>query len=163
MLVVVCGVSGVGKSTIGKLLAEKLQIAFYDADDFHPQSNVKKMVSGQALTDEDRKPWLNSLAKKLPEWDQQGGAVLACSALKEFYRKALSSFCYQGENIQWVILSATEALLRERLGGRKGHFFDGSLLHTQFQDLELPEYGCIVDVTASPEETVAEIIEKLCI
>ena len=83
MLLVVGGVSGVGKSTVGALLAEALGLPFYDADNFHPPANIEKMASGQPLDDGDRGPWLESLASNLATWEEQGGAVLACSALKE--------------------------------------------------------------------------------
>ena len=159
MLVIVGGVSGSGKSTIGKLLSEKLKLPFYDGDDFHPQSNIEKMANGQALTDQDRQPWLLELAEHLSLWQKQGGAVLACSALKESYRKTLSSI-EKGE-IHWVILTASEALLKERLANRRDHFFDQRLLDTQLAALETPDYGLVIDVASSVEETVEQIIKAL--
>ena len=159
MLVIVGGVSGSGKSTIGKLLSEKLKLPFYDGDDFHPQSNIEKMANGQALTDQDRQPWLLELAEHLSLWQKQGGAVLACSALKESYRKTLSSI--EKDQIHWVILTASEALLKERLANRRDHFFDQRLLDTQFAALETPDYGLVIDVASSVEETVEQIIKAL--
>ena len=159
MLVIVGGVSGSGKSTIGKLLSEKLKLPFYDGDDFHPQSNIEKMANGQALTDQDRQPWLQELAENLSIWQKQGGAVLACSALKESYRKTLSSI--EKDQIHWVILTASEALLKERLANRRDHFFDQRLLDTQLAALETPDYGLVIDVASSVEETVEQIIKAL--
>jgi len=159
MLVIVGGVSGSGKSTIGKLLSEKLKLPFYDGDDFHPQSNIEKMANGQALTDQDRQPWLLELAEHLSLWQKQGGAVLACSALKESYRKTLSSI--EKDQIHWVILTASEALLKERLANRRDHFFDQRLLDTQLAALETPDYGLVIDVASSVEETVEQIIKAL--
>ena len=159
MLVIVGGVSGSGKSTIGKLLSEKLKLPFYDGDDFHPQSNIEKMANGQALTDQDRQPWLLELAEHLSLWQKQGGAVLACSAFKESYRKTLSSI--EKDQIHWVILTASEALLKERLANRRDHFFDQRLLDTQLAALETPDYGLVIDVASSVEETVEQIIKAL--
>ena len=159
MLVIVCGVSGAGKTTIGKLLSEALGIPFFDADDFHPASNVEKMAAGIALHDEDRAPWLETLASKLVDWEEEGGAVLACSALKETYRATLSSRC--GGDLQWILLTAPEALLAERLAARKGHYFDRNLLGSQLESLEMPDYGWQIDVQSSPQDIVNSILERL--
>ena len=159
MIIIVCGVSGCGKSTIGKRLAETLDLSFFDGDDFHPAANIEKMKSGQPLDDDDRQPWLEALASHLPQWDAQGGAVLACSALKEIYREQLAS--KWGGKIQWVFLTGSEALLRERINGRAGHFFDPALLHSQLDALELPEYGHQIDIAPPPEAIVRLIIERL--
>src|SRR5690606_29872010 len=120
MLYIIAGVSGSGKTTLGKLLAKHLNLPFYDADDFHPQSNIEKMKRGQALTDEDRFPWLLTLHDNLVEWNKQSGAILACSALKEKYRSILS-----GNNeveIKWIFIVADNLLLKQRLHGRENHF-----------------------------------------
>lgn len=159
MIVIVCGVSGTGKSTIGKLLARAMELPFFDGDDFHPQSNVKKMKSGVALDDEDRQPWLESLAINLALWESQGGAVLACSALKASYRKTLASKC--SENIVWITLHGSPELLNDRLKSRTGHFFNPRLLSSQLSALELPEEGWVIDVQPSPIEIVETILEKL--
>ncbi|MEP2651151.1 MAG: gluconokinase, partial [Paraglaciecola sp.] len=100
MILIVCGVSGTGKSTIGSQLAKKLELPFYDGDDFHPESNVQKMQSGTPLNDKDRQPWLASLAKHIASWEIDGGAVLACSALKESYRKILASSA--NTQVNWI-------------------------------------------------------------
>ncbi|WP_166422293.1 gluconokinase [Paraglaciecola sp. 20A4] len=159
MIVIVCGVSGTGKSTIGKLLAEKLALPFYDADDFHPQSNVQKMTSGVPLNDEDRQPWLETLATELALWESQGGAILACSALKEAYRTTLASKC--ANDIEWIILNGSKALLTERLASRKGHFFEPRLLESQLSTLELRDDDWVVNIKPPPEEIVGAIVKRL--
>ena len=158
-MIVVCGVAGAGKTTVGKLLSEKLGVPFYDADDFHPESNIEKMGNGRPLFDEDRQPWLETLAARMGDWEKEGGGVLACSALKELYRETLASGCE--EDLRWVFLTGTEATLAKRLASRQGHFFDRNLLGTQLSALEIPDYGWQVDVEASPEEIVDSILERL--
>lgn len=159
MIIIVCGVSGTGKSTIGKLVAESLHLPFYDGDDFHPDYNVQKMIKGLALTDEDRAPWLTLLSSKLAYWESQKGAVLACSSLKEAYRKTLASKCQRA--INWVILNGTIELLTSRLNSRKGHYFNPALLSSQFAALELPDYGLMLDVKLPPQEIVNKIIKQV--
>lgn len=159
MLLVIYGVSGSGKTTIGRLISDALNVPFYDADDFHPPSNVEKMASGRPLDDADRQPWLEILASKLVDWQEEGGAVLACSALKETYRATLGSRC--GRSIQWILLTAPEALLTERLAARKGHYFDRNLLGSQLEALEVPDYGWQIDVQSSPQDIVNTILERL--
>ena len=158
-MLVVCGVSGVGKTTIGRLLADALEIPFFDADDFHPATNVDKMSNGIPLDDRDRRPWLDTLASRLSAWEKKGGAVLACSALKERYRTVLGSRC--SERIRWIILHAGEALLADRIESRTGHFFDRRLLRSQLDALEVADYGWLIDVQPSPQEIVNEILSRL--
>lgn len=155
MIIIVCGVSGTGKSTIGKLLADTLQLPFYDGDDFHPKSNVQKMQNGIALNDQDRAPWLNQLSTELAQWESEKGAVLACSALKESYREMLSTKCKAP--ITWIVLNGSKALLTERLDAREGHFFDSHMLTSQLNTLELPDYGLVINVALTPEEIVDTI------
>ena len=155
----VCGVSGVGKTTIGRLLAEALEVPFFDADEFHPATNVDKMSNGIPLEDSDRRPWLDTLASSLSAWEKDGGAVLACSALKEHYRTILASRC--SERIRWIVLHASEAVLADRIASRKGHFFDRRLLGSQLDALEVPDYGWLIDVQPSPKEIVNEILMRL--
>ena len=144
---------------IGILLSEALEIPFHDADDFHPASNVEKMSSGIPLDDGDRRPWLETLARNLSVWEKEGGAVLACSALRERYRTILESRC--SERIWWIVLHASEAVLGDRLASRKGHFFDRRLLGSQLDALEIPDYGWLIDAQPSPREIVNEILMRL--
>ncbi|MEG3765424.1 gluconokinase [Alteromonas sp. 14N.309.X.WAT.G.H12] len=159
MIIVVAGVSGTGKSTIGKAISEHLQLPFFDADDFHPPSNINKMQSGLALTDEDRWPWLEKLAALLAQYEKREGAVLACSALKESYRRVLMR---NGTlPVKWIMLTGSAELLAQRLSARKNHFFDGRLLATQLSTLELPEYGLTVDVSDSVESIVTNALNYI--
>ena len=148
------GVSGCGKTTVGKALSEKINIPFFDADDFHPQKNIEKMSHNIPLKDNDRKPWLETLADHLVTWEQQGGAILACSALKESYRKMLGSKLKQ---IHWVYLHAPFKVIQSRLKERSGHYMKPDLLRSQFETLEPPEYG----LHLSTEETVEDIIQHI--
>jgi len=157
-VIVVYGVSGCGKTTIAKLLSEKLSVPYYDADDFHPEANVEKMRNGIALNDHDRKPWLETLAAKIKEWDAKGGAVLACSALKEKYREMLEA---KVEHIHWVLLYGSFELIKSRLEARKAHYMNPSLLQSQFETLETPEYGLKISVETAPEQIADTIITKL--
>ncbi|MDP5031260.1 MAG: gluconokinase [Paraglaciecola sp.] len=159
MIVIVCGVSGTGKSTVGKLLAEALQLPFLDADDFHPQSNVQKMQQGIALDDKDRQPWLETIAIELAAWESLSGGVLACSALKASYRETLRSKCKK--EIRWIILHGSTELLTQRLSSRQGHFFDPRLLSSQLNTLEVSDDAWVIDVQSSPDEIVKTILQGL--
>jgi len=157
-LFVVFGVSGCGKSTIGKRLADYLGIPFYDADDFHPQENIDKMSRGIALDDEDRKGWLDVLSLNLEKWHKTGGAVLACSALKEKYRQTLSS---RVENPHWIYLKGSYELIEKRLNQRSGHYMGSLLLRSQFEALEEPAYGLVIDIEKSPKQIIEQIISRI--
>ena len=159
MVIIVMGVSGSGKTTIGKLLARRLDLPFHDADELHPPSNLAKMKAGVALTDADRKHWLEELARSVEQWSNDGGAVLACSALKEKYRRIL-----QGElkdTVQWVFLQGAPELLNERLRARGDHFMPHTLLPSQLADLEKPAYGLHLDVAHPPGTLVERIVMQL--
>lgn len=140
-------------------MSEALKIPFYDADDFHPASSVGKMKSGVPLSDEDRRPWLEALAGNLHEWQEAGGAVLACSALKESYRSTLGSQC--NGDLTWIILHGSRELLNDRLISREGHFLDEQLLNSQLETFEIPDYGWRFDAESSPQEIVNSILERL--
>ena len=156
---IVMGVSGVGKTTIGKLLADKLELPFYDADDFHPKENVIKMENGIPLEDKDRKEWLEKLASKIKEWHRDEGAVLACSALKEKYREQLSSI--PQEDLTWVFLHSDYEVIFERIASREDHYFKPEMLRSQYEILEIPGSGIHVDVEASEEEIISEIMNEI--
>lgn len=153
MIFIVTGVSGSGKTTIGTLLSEKTHLPFFDADDFHPGKNVEKMSQGIPLSDHDRIPWLEHLAEKIQDWERGGGAVLACSALKESYRQILQSI----PEIYWIHLQGERLILEERLKKRKNHYMPPGLLDSQLETWEQPAYGLHLDINNSPEE-MAKII-----
>ncbi|MCU4674187.1 gluconokinase [Catenovulum sp. 2E275] len=159
MIYVVMGVSGCGKSSIGQALADKLNVNFYDADDFHSKSSVEKMSNGIPLTDEDRLPWLTNLAEQMVSWNQQGGAVLACSALKQKYREWLSQ--PQPDQVTFVYLQGSFELISNRLAARKGHFMSAKLLTSQFETLEEPTDAIIVSIEPQPAEIVEQILQEI--
>ncbi|GMU72961.1 MAG: gluconokinase [Burkholderiales bacterium] len=155
MIVVVMGVTGCGKSTVGAALASRLGCRFLDADDFHPPENVAKMASGTPLTDEDRWPWLDRLATELRAIDAGGGsAVLACSALKAAYRARLAA----GAEVRFIHLTGDQATIAARLAVRKHRYMPASLLASQFATLEAPDDALDIDV-ALP---VAAQIDAIC-
>ena len=153
------GVSGSGKSTVGEALASALGIPFYDADDFHPQDNIVKMEQGIPLQDQDRESWLETLSKNLTQWETATGAVLACSALKEMYRTALHSGV--NNDMTWGYLYGRSELIKERMAGRKGHYFKPELLDSQLADLEPPQYGLHFNISSSVDHIVKSILDKL--
>tara|TARA_B100000959_G_scaffold185668_1_gene194153 strand:+ start:1360 stop:1851 length:492 start_codon:yes stop_codon:yes gene_type:complete len=159
MIIIVMGVSGSGKTTVGKALASALETPFYDADDFHQKKNIAKMEQGIPLQDLDRKSWLEALSKNLTQWEAATGAVLACSALKEMYRTALNSGV--NNDITWVYLYGRSELIKERMAGRKGHYFKPELLDSQLADLEPPQYGWHFNISSSVDHIVKSILDKL--
>lgn len=152
------GVSGCGKTTIGNLLAEEIGFSFYDADNFHSQSNIDKMKNNIPLTDKDRIPWLQLLAEKIKIWNINNGVILACSALKESYRQILTT---NSAPIFWIYLDGRVNVIQSRVESRDSHFMKSSLLRSQFEALEIPEYGLHIPVTNSPQQIVAIIKSKL--
>ena len=161
MILIVFGVSGAGKTTVGKLLARELGWHFLEADDFHPAANVEKMRSGHPLTDDDRWPWLERLREQIKRSLAAGeNAVLACSALKRPYRDRL----HVSEEVEFVFLRGDFALIEEQLRSRRRHFMDLDLLQSQFDDLEEPqldEHVVTVQLGGTPEEILGEIKAKL--
>lgn len=158
MIIIVMGVTGVGKTTIGSLLAQQLGWEFADADAFHSAQNVEKIRRGIPLTDEDRSPWLNALRTAITQWiTEKKNVVLACSALKQIYRERL---CI-GPEVKLVYLKGSYDLISRRLEQRKGHFATEQLLTSQFADLEEPTQAIIVEIDRPPLELVAEIHSQL--
>ena len=160
MIVVVMGVSGAGKSTVGKLLAQQLGWTFVEADEYHSAANIDKMRRGVPLNDDDRRPWLDALRHRLEQADARGeNVVLACSALKHAYQHYLAQF--DPGAVHYVYLAGSEELIRQRLARRTGHFMNPGLLHSQFEALEPPEEAVRVDITPPPEGIAAAIRQKL--
>jgi carbohydrate kinase (thermoresistant glucokinase family) len=157
--VILMGVSGSGKSTVGASLAQRLECPFLDADDFHPAANVEKMKRGIPLNDEDRMPWLRRLHDELEHRLGSGASVvLGCSALKESYRKILEEGLSQ---IDFVFLDVDQLALTERLEKRKAHFFPKELLESQFAALERPADAIVVDARLQFQDVVEQIVSAL--
>lgn len=157
--VVIMGVSSCGKSTVGELLAQRTGLPFRDGDDMHPAANIEKMASGQALDDDDRKPWLESIGRFLAE--QESGAIVGCSALKHSYRDIIRA---AAPDTVFIHLHGSYELLKERMSRRTGHFMPVSLLDSQFETLEElrpEEAGIVLDVSATSEELAAAAAEYL--
>jgi gluconokinase len=161
VFVIIFGVSGAGKTTIGELLARQLGQHFYEADDFHSQANIEKMHRGIPLTDEDRWPWLERLRELIERSVAANeSAVLACSALKRAYRECLRV----NNQVKFVFLRGDYALVEEQVRRRHGHFVNPALLQSQFDDLEEPkpdEDTLTIELGRTPRELVDEIKAKL--
>jgi gluconokinase len=156
---VVMGVSGSGKSTVGAALAQRLRVPFADADDFHPEANIAKMSEGIPLDDDDRWPWLDAIGRWLAAHSDDGG-VMSCSALKRIYRDRLRSFCPETE---FVHLSGTADVIAARQKSRPGHFMPASLLDSQFatlQPLQADERGVTLDVSHDIDWIVQRYLEQ---
>jgi gluconokinase len=161
MILVLMGVSGAGKTTIGKLLAERTGLVFADADDYHSAASKRKMAAGQPLTDEDRAPWLVTLNKVLRRWDQQArGGILACSALEEKYRVVLAEGI-PANRIHFVLLDGPPELIAKRLAARHHEFMNSSLLASQLATLEPPVNAMRVVNDRPPDVVVEEILERI--
>lgn len=159
MVIIIMGVEGTGKTTIGELLARKLGWKFYDADDYHPRRNIEKMASGLPLTDEDRWPWLEEVRKLIDtSLNLNESSIIACSALKHSYRLYLRR---ENEKITFVYLKGDKNTITRRLRSRKGHFAGTQLLESQLQTLEEPEGVIACDISKQPEIIADYIIEKL--
>jgi gluconokinase len=161
MTIVLMGVCGSGKTTVGLQLAERLGWAFHDADDFHPKDNKRKMNQGMPLTDEDRVPWLLALQTLLRDNRQAGRSILlACSALKERYREVLAD---GDPDVRFVLLDGSRELIAGRLDARKGHYMNPGLLDSQFAALEVPQNALSVSIAGTPEEIADEIQDRLAL
>lgn len=157
--IVVMGVSGSGKSTVGSALAQRLRVPFVDADTLHPPSNIAKMSAGEPLTDDDRYPWL----ERVGEWltGHRGGGVVSCSALKRKYRDQLRTHC---ASIEFLYLSGSPELIRSRIADRPGHFMPAALLQSQFDALEPlapDEAGVTADISQGVENIVDDFLAGL--
>ncbi|HEY4901111.1 MAG TPA: gluconokinase [Terriglobales bacterium] len=158
MVIILMGVTGSGKTTIGLALAAALQWRFADADDFHSPSNVAKMKTGIPLDDADRLPWLASLHEAIAAWLEAGtNVVLACSALKQTYREQL----LVSPDVKLVYLRGSRELISQRLSQRHGHYMDPNLLPSQFATLEEPREAVVADVDATVPDSVAYIRKAL--
>jgi gluconokinase len=161
--IVVMGVSGAGKSTVGKLIAARLDCPFRDADSFHPPANIEKMSRGEPLTDDDRWPWLQAIAAWIAEHRAAGTAcVVTCSALKRVYRDIVTN--KQSADVRLVYLKGDFDLIAARLAARKGHFMPPALLRSQFDALQVPaadEHAIAVPIDAAPEEIAERVMRRL--
>ena len=158
MIIIVMGVSGSGKTTTGKALANSLSWRFIDADDYHPVENVAKMASGEPLTDLDRIPWLNILRQEIEiEISQSGNMVVACSALKDIYREILAP----SPEVKFVFLSGSMELIYSRMRARKSHFMKSDMLASQFEALEPPLDAVAVDISMSTSQIVEFVKQAL--
>lgn len=161
-MVVVMGVTGCGKTTVGELLARRLDARFAEGDTYHPPANVEKMRSGAPLDDADRWPWLEALAADMAAWLAAGErAVVTCSALKRTYRDVLRG---AGKGVRFVHVAGSRDVIAQRLSGRRGHYMPPSLLASQIATLEPPDpdEGVItVDLEAAPEAIVTAVLARL--
>ena len=161
MVIIVMGITGAGKTTVGRRLADALGWRFHDADDFHPPANKAKMNAGVPLTDQDRWPWLRALREVIEQALADGaGAVVTCSALKRAYRDVLAGGL---DDVRYVHLTGDTRVVAARLAGRKGHFMNPALLDSQIATLEEPDEAVDIDVALTPEAQVAAIRQALSI
>lgn len=159
MILLLMGVAGSGKTTIGRMLADALKWPFADADDYHPAENREKMRNGIPLTDEDRAPWLDRLSALMNEHSAQGGnLILACSALREAYRRKLVDERY---DVRIIYLKGTPEVLERRLAGRQHSFMNAQLLESQLATLEEPSSAIVLSIEMDPQELVSEVIKQV--
>jgi gluconokinase len=160
MIIVITGVTGSGKTTIGRLLATELHWKFYEGDDFHPSANIEKLRRGEALDDRDRLPWLSAIRDTIrAAIDRSEDAVIACSALKESYRRMLQI----SPEVILVHLNANPELIENRLKHRTAHFMNPALVRSQFETLEEPEAALQIDAGLTPAEIVGALRSRLSV
>ena len=161
MIVILMGVTGTGKTSVGHALAEATGWPFADADDFHSEANKAKMHAGIPLTDEDRASWLQNMHTQVQQWARAGlDAILACSALKESYRVTLTEGVPKGL-IRWIYLSGPVSVIRERMEARQGHYMPVSLLPSQLATLEPPHNAVEISITQPVSAMVSQILSAL--
>jgi len=158
-IIYIMGVSGSGKTTIGKKLSDKTNIPFFDADDFHPLANKEKMKAGQALTDDDREGWLKAMNQLAQEQMEKQGAIISCSALKEKYRTVLADGI--SIPVYWVFLKGSYELIGKRMKERTDHFMPDRLLQSQFEILEIPMYAIVADISDSQDKIIESLLTSL--
>ncbi|MDP6258821.1 MAG: gluconokinase [Rhodospirillales bacterium] len=154
--ILIMGISGSGKTTTGKLLANKIGGDFLDADDLHPRCNIQKIKNGYSLTDQDRAPWLEEIISAITNHHRQQILVIACSALKKSYREKIGR-----QNYTLVFLDGSKTQISERLASRENHFMPQTLLKSQFNDLEKPSTALNISISDTPDEIVRIIIREL--
>ncbi len=154
MIVVVTGVAGAGKSTVGRRLADRLDWPYLEADEFHPPASRRKMASGIPLSESDREPWLDSMAAAIRAVGDR--AVVSCSCLRRIHRERLRA---ARPDLRFVHLDVDPATVRERVEERSGHFFEAGLVESQFETLEVPRRAEILDATRPPEDLVDELVD----
>jgi gluconokinase len=160
MIIIIMGVSGSGKTTIGTLFAARMGWLFEDADSYHPPENIEKLSAAIPLTDADREPWLRHLADSIRDWHAAGkNVVLACSALKNSYRSKLRV----NDSVCFAYLKVSQEVIEQRLRKRRDHFMNPELLESQFQTLEEPKDAIVIDASKNPDHCVAELMEKLAL
>lgn len=161
MILILMGISGIGKTTIGKLLATRTGWTFEDGDDYHPEANRRKMAAGIPLNDDDRGPWLATVHERLMQYFKEGKSVIfACSALKVKYREQLAEG-FSENDFRFVYLHASTALVRERIEARDHAYMNPKLLDSQVETLEEPSAAWAVSVAGTPEQSVDEILARL--
>lgn len=159
MIVVLMGVSGSGKSTVGRLLAARLGWTFFEGDDYHPAKNIQKMSRGIALSEEDRLPWLARIKREIDSYSaQRCDAVWACSALRRRYRQMLAVGV---SDIRFVYMKGDEEVIRERMDTRSNHYMKVTMLASQLASLEEPDTAIVVDIRSSPVDIASQIICEL--